>query len=393
LVAVNLVRELSRLEPEWELVLLTSSSSHAELAELDGSNVRRVRVLNDDAMTGGTTSSPTRRLGAFAREAFEVVPTRVRVRARETVWRLRHSQRNTRVIDSLGTQVLLCPFTASPFWQPNVPLVVIVHDLQHVAYPDFFRGEQQLNRERHLRDAAKRAARVVCVSDFVRRAFQAYTAIEHERVVTIHHGLMHEFHTLSDSTSLFDNVRLRPGGYLLYPANFWPHKNHRVLFDALGRYRALRPDSDLKLVCTGAPNEVMRALEADANSRLGTNTALFPGHVNAAHFQALLDNCTALVYPSLYEGFGMPALEAMARGKPLLCSRAASLPEVAGQAAHYFDPTDAADIARAIAWLSDDPTAVAANVECGRTRARGFGDAADMARKYRDLLGEIVAAQ
>jgi glycosyltransferase involved in cell wall biosynthesis len=181
---------------------------------------------------------------------------------------------------------------------------------------------------------------------------------------------------------------------LLYPANFWPHKNHRLLFEALRQYRQQRPDSDLKLVCTGAPNKAMHELQRSAEDELQTGTVVFPGYLSTGQLQGLLDSCAALIYPSLYEGFGLPLLEAMVRGKPVLCSNVASLPEIAGQAAEYFDPTDPTDIARAIASvMHDDAELVEARLECGRARARTFGNASDMARKYYALLTEVLATR
>src|SRR5439155_6539698 len=110
-----------------------------------------------------------------------------------------------------------------------------------------------------------------------------------------------------------------------------------------------RHDAALKLVCSGAPNAAMRSLQARADAILGPGTVVFPGYLSPEELQALLDQSAALIYPSLYEGFGMPVLEAMARGKPVLCSKVTSLPEVALDAATYFDPTDRNDIARGIA--------------------------------------------
>ena len=114
---------------------------------------------------------------------------------------------------------------------------------------------------------------------------------------------------------------------LLYPARPWPHKNHARLFEAFARLRARRPN--LRLVLTGEGE--YGALPAGVEAR---------GRVSRDELVRLYQGAAALVFPSLYEGFGMPVLEAMACGCPVACSNVTSLPEVAGDAARLFDPRD-----------------------------------------------------
>jgi glycosyltransferase involved in cell wall biosynthesis len=136
----------------------------------------------------------------------------------------------------------------------------------------------------------------------------------------------------------------------------------------------------------------MDALDQRARQQLGPGVVDFPGYVSEDEFEALLDGCAALIYPSLYEGFGMPVLEAMARGKPVLCSDATSLPEVAGDGAVYFDPTSAEAIARAIGSLGDRE-AVQARVVRGRARAAAFGGATQMGSAYLAAMDEVLAGR
>ena len=364
-VATSLIRQVSRLGPDWELVLLTSSDSHDELAELDAPNVRRVRVIHE---------APSNTMQSLARQLARGLPTRLRVRAKDTAWRVRH---RAPVVES---DLMLCPFTSSNFWQPSQPLVVIVHDLQHVAFPQFFSEEKRLNRDQHLRDAAEHADAIVCVSDFVRQTLLSELSVDQARVVTIHHGLLQPFDANAGT----------PGTYLLYPANFWPHKNHHVLLESFVAYRRQRPGGLPKLVCTGASSPAMHKLRESAKATLAPRSVEFRGYVSKEEFVSLMDNCAALIYPSLYEGFGMPVLEAMARGKPVLCSRIPALEEVAGDAAHYFDPNNCEDIVRAIISLDDDRVGTARRVACGRSRSLQFGDAASMARSYIGLFERIL---
>jgi glycosyltransferase involved in cell wall biosynthesis len=135
-----------------------------------------------------------------------------------------------------------------------------------------------------------------------------------------------------------DHGLYRPGDeprepFLLYPARRWPHKNHERLFEAFALIRRERPE--LELVLTGGGHEG-RAVPA------GVRVA---GHVSEDELASLYRRAACLVFPSLYEGFGYPPLEAMACGCPVACSDVCSLPELAGDTAVLFDPTSAEAIA------------------------------------------------
>ena len=120
---------------------------------------------------------------------------------------------------------------------------------------------------------------------------------------------------------------------------------------------------------------------------------MFAGYVVERDLRTLLAEARALVFPSLYEGFGLPVLEAMAAGKPVLCSRVTNLPHLAGDAARYFDPNDPNDLASAIAFLEDEPAAVADLVQRGLARAAALGTSRDTARRYLEIFDEVVAVR
>ncbi len=137
-----------------------------------------------------------------------------------------------------------------------------------------------------------------------------------------------------------DHERFRPSArtrqeFILYPANRWPHKNHARLFEAFALLRLERPE--LRLVLTGSGH--------DSGAPPGVEVR---GHVSDDELTELYATASALVFPSLYEGFGLPPLEAMASGCPVVAAHAGSLPEVCGDAARYFDPTSPAEIAQAV---------------------------------------------
>jgi glycosyltransferase involved in cell wall biosynthesis len=230
----------------------------------------------------------------------------------------------------------------------GLPSVVTVHDLQHLDLPHLFSRAERVFRRRTHERSAREADDVIVPSQFVRRGVVERLGLVPERVHAIPHGI--------------DHARFRPGGgaregFLLYPARPWPHKNHERLFAAFELLRRERPE--LELVLTGGGHEG-RPVPAGV-----TVKGLVPGEELAALYR----RAACLVFPSLYEGFGQPPLEAMASGCPVAVSRAGSLPEACGDAAAYFDPEEPEDIASVVAAVLESPERL---VAAGLERAASF---------------------
>lgn len=226
--------------------------------------------------------------------------------------------------------------------------VSTVHDLQHEVHPEFFSRSELMYRRVVYGWTVKKSAMVITVSDDSRRAIIERFKLSPERVVRIYQGVDHE--------------RFRPSTvprqpFLFYPANRWRHKNHDTLFEAFHLIRARRPE--MRLVLTGSGHE--RCVQPEGVDVLG--------RVDEDKLVQLYCTASALVYPSRYEGFGFPLLEAMASGCPVACSNVSSMPEVAGEAGALFDPRSPADIAGKVLDLLDSP---ARYVERGLKRAGEF---------------------
>jgi glycosyltransferase involved in cell wall biosynthesis len=213
------------------------------------------------------------------------------------------------------------------------PTVVTLHDLQHLDLPHLFRRGERLFRPVAWHRSVRSAQRVVVPSAFVRDRAVELLALEPEAIRVIPHGL--------------DHARFSPGGgerepFLLYPARPWPHKNHARLYEAFALVRRERPG--LRLVLTGGGH--------DAPVPAGVELA---GQVSLDELVSLYRRASALVFPSLYEGFGQPVVEAMACGCPVACSDIPPLAEVAGGAARTFAPGDPDAIAAAVLDVLADP--------------------------------------
>lgn len=392
LVATELVRQLAQITPDCEWILLTSEKSHAELAELDAPNVRR-QCVTRAASVDNIRATRLLRLKAGLREMLaRILPPAILARLKTVYRAVAHRSPQSHLPRRLDADLLFCPFTAPFFFDPTVPAVSVVHDLQYLYYPQLFSADDRYYRDKHFKEACGLAARLICVSEHVRETVLANAPVAPERVITVHTRLFDRLKPAPPeiATQVLDRLGLQVERFLLYPANFWPHKNHGMLLTAWGMYQARRPEPGLKLVCTGAPGLQLQAL-IEAVTRMGLEgTIIFPGYVPDEEFAGLLQSCQAIIFPSLYEGFGLPVLEAMAFGKPVTCSNVTSLPQVAGDAALYFDPRKPNEIAGAIERITSDAGLVADLIERGHRRLAALGDAQQMAREYLRVFQDAV---
>jgi glycosyltransferase involved in cell wall biosynthesis len=214
------------------------------------------------------------------------------------------------------------------------PAATTVLDVQHEVFPEFFSRAELAYRRSVYGWTVRKSRIVITISEHAREALVERLHLDPSRVCAIFLAVDHD--------------RFRPDGrprepFLLYPANAWPHKNHARLFEAFTRIRTERPE--LRLTLTGAGHDRL-ALPPGVETR---------GHVGLDELVDLYRSAAALVFPSLYEGFGMPCVEAMACGCPVSASDVASIPEVCGDAAVYFDPLDPESIADGIRRALDSP--------------------------------------
>jgi glycosyltransferase involved in cell wall biosynthesis len=248
----------------------------------------------------------------------------------------------------LGWRASYCPFGYSPLLDSPIPAVCLLVDTLHRDLPSALPPEEVVHREQRMADVVARARRIQCSTEFVigrlnalygtprERCFRAYVAV---------HGRLPEPRP--------DRVRPdRP--YFLYPANFWPHKNHERLLLAYQAYRERTGDGAWDLWLTGYPDaRGVRLTEFAQDLGLATSVC-FLGHVGPGRLADLWADTGALIFPSRYEGFGIPLIEAMRFGAPILASRAASIPEVAGDAALYADPESLEELVAGMLKIAGD---------------------------------------
>lgn len=265
------------------------------------------------------------------------------------------------------------PGSTDLLWSPhyNIPLLyrgrllVTVHDALFLAMPQYAGGSQRrLYVNVMFRALRRKADAILCVSDFTRRELVKLTGKDRGNLFTAHPGVDGSWFDVEKDR----NPHLRP--YLLFVGLVKPHKNLRALIEAFEEVKDEVPH-DLVIVgnreglITSDETVVIRAATLE-------DRVLFTGFVEEDLLRQYFAHADALVLPSLYEGFGLPALEAMACGCPVIVSDAASLPEVCGDAALYCDPRDPSDIAEKIQRLAGDAGLRETLRERGRARAELF---------------------
>ncbi|HYD82666.1 MAG TPA: glycosyltransferase family 1 protein, partial [Opitutus sp.] len=242
--------------------------------------------------------------------------------------------------------VLYAPFGRSALMSAGVPTVSLIVDLLHRDLPAALPIEEINYRHEWFSQIATVATSFQCISHYTAERLQAHYGVDPRRCVVTHIPV----HTRLVSTD--DRAAAVPppvnGPFFFYPANFWPHKNHATLLAAYRDYCDNRPGAAWPLVFTGHPDASMHALVAQAAAMGLDGRVRFLGHVSEDELVAVWRAAGALVYPSLHEGFGIPLLEAMAFGCPIIASNTTSMPEVGGDACEYVDPRDARSIAEAL---------------------------------------------
>jgi glycosyltransferase involved in cell wall biosynthesis len=230
---------------------------------------------------------------------------------------------------------------------PPCPAVVTIHDLNYRAFGTTMPLRRRLGLGRFVQWSARRAAAVIAVSEFGRQEVLAAFRLAPDRVVAVHEAPKERSAAPVDAAEVQRRLGIRPP-YLVAFGTRSPHKNVPRLLEAFARARR-EHRLDHRLVLVGPPPD------GDLVRQLGLeDSARFTGFLGDREVKGVLSGADLLVCPSLYEGFGLPVLEAMAEGVPVACSGRASLPEVAGDAAVLFDPLSVEDMARQIARVAGD---------------------------------------
>lgn len=279
-----------------------------------------------------------------------------------------------RAIEKSDATVYFSPSYMPPLWS-KIKFVFTIHDLNHIDRPENSSFLKKLYYRLFLKSGCRRAAKVLTVSEFSRGRILAWSGLPPDRVVNVGNGVDPVYSPVGDVYA--------PGyRYFLCVSNRRGHKNEAGLLRA---FASVRLANDVKLILTGNPTpEIEAILQAEALA----SSVVFTGLVPEEQLPALYRGAIALVFPSFYEGFGLPVVEAMACGAPVITSNVTSLPEVAGGAALLVDPNSTSAIAAAMGRILDEPELGKSLTEKGLRQARKFSWD-DVAARINAVLHEV----
>jgi glycosyltransferase involved in cell wall biosynthesis len=236
--------------------------------------------------------------------------------------------------------------------------VITIHDLTYKRFPDLLQKETLDNLERQMKREIAQADAIVCVSESTRRDLLHFYDVDPSRAFAIQSGIAapHEYAPIEGL----------PSRYILFVSTIEPRKNLGVLLDAYERIRATHPD--VALVVVGKVGWKSESLIP----RLRRPGIVHLDYLDPARLASVYRDATVFVMPSIYEGFGFPLLEAMTHGVPSIAAHSSSLPEIGGDAALYFEPSDARALEAQLTRLLNDEALRAGLGERGRAQAAKF---------------------
>ncbi|MEO7597616.1 MAG: glycosyltransferase [Opitutus sp.] len=314
----------------------------SEIARQRGSSFN-FAVLADRSLRDELT--PLLRPGDFL---LEPEPEHFAISRREaTSWRTTGRFARTDDVGALASvDVVYAPFGVSSLMRPGRPSISLIVDLLHRDLPAALPAEEVAHRDHWFRRAITEATYFQCISRHGIGRLGHHYGVQPARCFHTYIPVQNRLPAPAPETALPDRTPEDP--FFLYPANYWPHKNHETLLVAYRQYAQAAGSRAWPLVFTGQPDARMELLQELRDGLGMSSSVLFLGHIEDAAFAALWTRAGALIFPSLHEGFGIPLLEAMRFGVPIVASNSTSLPEVAGDAAVLVDPTDPRLIADAL---------------------------------------------
>jgi glycosyltransferase involved in cell wall biosynthesis len=285
---------------------------------------------------------------------------------------LNNGEQINQVLIEMGAQVVHFPYQSH--FQTTLPSIFEPWDLQHRHYPEFFTLQEIELREESYKMGCSKAALVVTASQWTKADIVRQFGIDPGKIAVIRRGpivLERAEMTRQEADDKLQCMQL-PERFIIYPAKTWPHKNHIRLFQALARLRD-KYGLTICLICTGKPIEEHRKNIQKSLEELSLEkSVIFTGYIDEAQMAALFIRAEFLIFPSLFEGLGIPLLEAMYFRLPIVSSNVTCLPEVAADAALYFDPLSVDSIADAIHRVWCHPSIREECKERGTVRVKDF---------------------
>lgn len=280
-------------------------------------------------------------------------------------------------------------YNAPPFYVP-CDYILTIHDLSYRHIPDMISRKDYLSINLQLPFTARKAKKIIAVSENTKKDIINYLGISEDKIEVIYEGVGENYYPQKDPDT-FELVKRKyclPDKFILYVGTYLPHKNIGTLLKAF-RELLLQGRMNSKLVLAGKKGRNYRQIEELISELSLQDHVVSPGFVAEEDLPCLYSMSEMFIFPSLYEGFGLPILEAMACGVPVLSSSASCLKEIGGDAARYFSPTDYNDLARCIADIDGSDNLQREMKDKGIRRASCFNWElmAEKTRKIYEAIG------
>lgn len=284
-----------------------------------------------------------------------------------------------------NSRILFCPFGSSSIPRKGLAVLSILYDLQVISYPQFFSRRDRKNRIKQIQRISKEATRIITISDFTRKEAIMY-GFRREKVYTIPININYNEEN-GKGNRLIKETKNK--NIILYPANLWEHKNHELLFTAFAMaiHKGLSPD--ISLICTGfGEKKRVNYLNSIINGMKLEGRIILTGYIGHMVLKQLYINSICMIFPSLYEGFGIPVIEAMSIGVPVCCSNTTALKEVSSDAALSFDPRNPSTMADSICKITSDSNLRARCRDKGYSQASMYSRRGGMIQEYSKAINE-----
>lgn len=268
--------------------------------------------------------------------------------------------------------VFFAPAHYAPRFCP-VPVVVTVHDLSYFYYPDEFLKKDLYTLKEWTKYSVKNARKIITVSKTTKKDVMKFYNVPEKKIEVIYNGYEKSSQPKADqllAEELMKNLELKRNKYILYVGTLQPRKNLPVLINAFARFS--KTHTDYKLVLVGKKGWLYDEIFESIRILKLEDKVITPGYLPDEEVKELYKNAVCFVLPSLYEGFGIPVLEAMSHGCPVISSFSSSLPEIGGDACLYFDPKNSDDLFDDIIRLTENESLRDDFIKKGYERIKQF---------------------
>ncbi|MBP7967699.1 glycosyltransferase family 4 protein [Candidatus Woesebacteria bacterium] len=264
--------------------------------------------------------------------------------------------------------IFFAPAHYAPRYCP-VPIVVTIHDLSFFYFPNEFLQKDLYQLKNWTAYSIKKAKRIIAVSKTTKKDILKLYGVPDTQIDMVYNGFEKKIDK-DEPITVLDKYNLHTGKYILYVGTIQPRKNLKTLIQAYDIF--LKNNPGYKLVLTGKKGWMFEETLEAAQEHLKTKEILITGYETDENVIELYKNAFCYCLPSLYEGFGIPILEAMSNNCPVITSHTSSLPEIGGDACLYFDPRDPQELAAKLSQLHDNENLKQELIKKGKERVTQF---------------------